>query len=65
MGMINIRAWGSFKAEEKTFSAQTHGHAQAVAEAIRFLSETVLPEAIANDHACHDDGIKPSNGFRK
>lgn len=65
MGMIKIDVTGSFKRESRDFSAMTHGHAHAVAEAIKFLAEKVLPEAIANDHECHDDGLKPSRGFRK
>ncbi len=65
MGMLTIQARGSFKSETKTFSAQQHGHAHAVADAIAFLSQVVLPEAIANDHRCHDEGARPSDGFEK
>jgi hypothetical protein len=40
-----------------------HGHAQAVAEAIRWLSEEVLPEAIGQDHKLHEEGARPRLGF--
>lgn len=63
MGMINIRSWGSFPKQERTFSAMERGHAHAVAEAIRFLSEEVLPEAIERDHKLHEEGAKPEMGF--
>jgi hypothetical protein len=63
MGMLKIETLGSFKPESKTFSAMEHGHAHAVAGAIAFLSTVVLPEAIANDHKCHDEGLRPSSGF--
>ena len=65
MGMLTVDTRGSFGHTSKTFSAMKHGHAQAVAEAIAFLSQVVLPEAIANDHRCHDDGSKPSGGFER
>lgn len=65
MGMIRIDTLGSFKASSKTFGAQSHGHAQAVAEAIEYLSREVLPAAIANDHECHNDGVAPAVGFGK
>lgn len=63
MGMLNIRSWGSFPNQDKTFSAMERGHAHAVAEAIRFLSEEVLPEAIERDHKLHEQGATPSMGF--
>ncbi|MGH9002433.1 MAG: hypothetical protein ACRDYV_04825 [Acidimicrobiia bacterium] len=63
MGQLNIRAWGSFPNQDRTFSAMERGHAHAVAEAIRFLSEEVLPEAIERDHKLHEEGAKPSMGF--
>jgi len=65
MGQIHISAWGSFRSVEKTFSAMKYGHANAVAEAIQYLSEHVLPEAIANDHKCQADGSLPEKGFDK
>lgn len=63
MGQLQIRTWGSFPARDKTFGAMQHGHAHAVAEAIRFLSEEVLPAAIAQDHRLHEQGSKPALGF--
>lgn len=63
MGMIQIKTWGSFPTQDKTFSAMERGHAHAVAEAIRWLSEEVLPEAIERDHKLHERGAKPSMGF--
>jgi hypothetical protein len=63
MGMITVETKGSFKPVRQTFSAMEFGHAKAVADAIRFLAEEVLPEAIANDHRCHNDGISPEEGY--
>ncbi len=63
--MIQIQASGSFGYNSATFGAQEHGHAQAVADAIKFLAEKVLPAAIINDHKCHTDGIAPSVAFGK
>lgn len=65
MGQLNIKTWGSFPQRDKTFSAMTRGHAHAVSEAIRFLSEEVLPEAIERDHRLHDSGEKPALGFER
>jgi len=65
MGMLKIQTYGSFRQYERTYSAMNHGHAHAVADAIKFLSDVVLPEAIENDHKCHDDGVKPGLGFYK
>lgn len=65
MGMIAINLAGSFGNRNKQFTAMTGGHAQAVAEAIQYLSEEVLPKAIRNDHECHRDGIEPIQGFGK
>lgn len=77
MGFIQIKVNGSFNTasrkgnnlagHEQTagFSAQKHGHAHAVQEAIAYLTNTVLPAAINLDHELHDDGDKPSEGFQK
>jgi hypothetical protein len=65
MGMIVIGTSGSFGNRSERFSAMTGGHAQAVADAIKYLSEVELPKAIRNDHECHRDGIEPSEGFGK
>lgn len=63
MGYLIIEAGGSFPHQSKNFSAMSHGHAHAVAEALRFLSEEVLPEAIERDHRLHEQGIKPGKGY--
>lgn len=42
MGVLNISTNGSFPHRNKAFKAMTHGHAHAVAEAIRYLSDEVL-----------------------
>ncbi|HEC63665.1 MAG TPA: hypothetical protein ENI23_00060 [bacterium] len=59
--MIKIETTGSFKYKKLSFSAQIGGHAQAVGEAIQYLSKIILPEAIVKDHELHDDGVRPSN----
>lgn len=63
MGMISIKTWGSFPARDKAFGAMASGHAHAVAEAIRFLAEEVLPEAIERDHRLHGRGAFPTHGY--
>lgn len=64
MGVINISLSGSFGyTPTKTFSAMKVGHAQAIADAIKYLIEVEMPKAIKNDHECHRDGIQPSDGF--
>ncbi len=66
MGIINISVQGSFRNHTtKQFSAMHGGHAQAVAEAIEFLSGELLPESIEQDHNLHEDGAKPEVGFGK
>lgn len=62
MGQIRIQTWGSFPTRKEEFTALSHGHAHAVAEAIQFLSTFVLPEAIERDHKLHEDGHKPPGG---
>lgn len=61
MGIIRIETSGSFPGRNETFRAQTNGHAQAVAEAIRWLADEVLPEAIEHDHGLHDRGVRPDD----
>lgn len=63
MGMLNISTGGSFPTRSKSFGAMDHGHAHAVAEAIRWLSEEVPPAAIEQDHKLHEEGAKPRMGF--
>jgi hypothetical protein len=66
MGQISITINGSFgRIETRTFGASTHGHANAIAEAISFLSTDVLPDAIALDHELHSGGDAPGQGWLK
>lgn len=68
MGAINIKVEGSFnpmRTRHESFSAENFGHAAAVAEAIKWLSEELLPQAIKLDHALHEKGLKPNKGFGK
>lgn len=64
MGVITITFQGSFGTPRtERFSAMKIGHAGAIAEAIKYLAEHEMPNAIKNDHECHKDGIEPSDGF--
>lgn len=63
MGFIRVVTRGSFPERDVQFGATSHGHAYAVAQMIQFLSEVVLPAAIAQDHKLHDEGKKPARGF--
>lgn len=64
MGNINIQTNGSFRPHmANSFTALHGGHADAVASAIEWLAESVLPAAIAWDHELHTQGEKPSDGF--
>jgi len=65
MGTIIVQFNGTFQRKGKTFTALTHGHAQAVSEVIKYLAEEVLPEAIASDHKLHSEGYFPEHGFEK
>lgn len=66
MGLIEVTVVGSFTySGARSFKAQTHGHAHAVAEAIKFLSEEVLPSAINLDHELAVKGSTPDEGFQK
>jgi len=62
MGLISIKTAGSFGLSERVFSAQQHGHAHAVNEAQKYLCD-IMKGSIAQDHDCHDEGVKPENGF--
>lgn len=62
MGMIRVMTYGSFGVREFEVSAQKHGHAQAAAEAIHWLAEHVLPDAIRRDHELHAAGQAPEDG---
>jgi hypothetical protein len=63
MGMIKIETVGSFPNQTKTFSAMQHGHADAVAKAITWLSDEMLPRAIRQDHNLHDQNERPEGPF--
>lgn len=63
MGEINIKLGGSFGMKNAQFSAMQNGHAAAVAKAIQYLSEEVMPAAIRSDHDLHEDGAKPEGQF--
>ena len=63
MGMITIKTMGSFGEKEETFSAESNGHAAAVAKAIDYLARSLLPWSIARDHRLHEDGEKPEEGW--
>ena len=65
MGMLHIRAWGSFGTQEKTFRAQTSGHAVCVEDAIRHLKDVVLPEAVHLDCTLRAEGHGPDDGFKE
>lgn len=58
MGQLTIKMSGSFGVKQKTFSAMEGGHANAIANAIRYLSQE-LPGTIEQDHKLHDDGQRP------
>jgi len=64
MGEVRIVLTGSFAGRPaKRFGAMQHGHAHAIAQAIAWLSSEVLPKAIAQDHALHEEGHHPEGGF--
>lgn len=65
MGYITIRTEGSFPSRRMQFNANNYGHARAVADAIKWLSEEVLPEAIERDHKLHAEGKQPLKGFNR
>lgn len=63
MGMINITLVGSFGSAGSTFGAQKSGHAQAVREAINWLSGEVLRKAIEQDHRLQAENVFPDDRF--
>ena len=67
MGMIKIETYGSFGGfgnSRVEFSAIEHGHAHAVGQAIAHLTE-LLHWSINTDHAIHEDGESPRQGFER
>ena len=63
MGMLEISTKGSFPKHRSIYFAQDYGHAHAVAEAIRYLSDELLPWAITRDHELQNEGSTPDRGF--
>lgn len=70
MGFVRIVLGGSFDQYDdlkvggtSSFPASDLGHAQAVADAIAWLSTQVLPKAIVMDHRLQTEGFKPTSGF--
>jgi hypothetical protein len=64
MGMIKIQMMGSFPQEEKSFSAMQYGHADAITQAIAYLTGK-LPWATGRDHELHEQGESPEYGFNR
>ena len=64
MGTITIDTYGSFGDKQAEFSAMEHGHAHAVGQAIAYLTE-LLHWSINTDHAIHEDGESPRQGFER
>ena len=62
MGMLQIKAWGSFRQVDKTFTAQTSGHTVAVDDAIQLLQE-LKRVAQAQDLDLREAGHAPDDGF--
>ena len=65
MGIIIIETSGSFGRDRRVFEAIHHGHADAVAQAIEYLSGDLLPKSTAQDHELHDSGCVPDKGFAR
>jgi len=64
MGLIKITVQGSFThPQEKEFSAMNGGHAQAVTQAIEFLSGQFMSDAIKLGHRLHSQEKGPEHGF--
>lgn len=63
MGNLAITTYGSFPHRRKDFTAADHGHAHAVIEALRWLSDEVLPAAVEQDMRLLEQGARPSGGF--
>ncbi len=62
MGKITIRFEGSFGLYETSYTAETAGHAAAIAKAVEALGRE-LPHAIKQDHRLHRDGNFPHDHF--
>ena len=64
MGMIIIETIGSLGVRKEEFSCLPFGHAHAVNEAIKYLTDR-MTHAVNLDHKLHDGGSKPQAGFQK
>ncbi len=67
MGMVKISLLGSFCDRPygemfQVHKAQEHGHAEALAAAIKWLAEK-MPEAIRHDHDLHAHGYFPEDRY--
>jgi hypothetical protein len=63
--MINVKTWGSFPDNDKTFGPADYGHANVVAQVIEWLAVEVLPEAIALDHRLQAEGNDAPKGWAR
>lgn len=64
MGQIRITTVGSFGKSEKVFSAENHGYAHAVNEAMEYLND-LMRRSINSDHALSSGGLAPEKGYIK
>lgn len=64
MGVVRIVLEGSFPNRGIEIPAARHGHAHALNEGIRWLTDR-MTEAINLDHELHEQGAKPDDGFIK
>lgn len=63
MGQIRILVQGSFQDNDDiSFTAQTHGHADAVEQALKYL-DSLHEKAVQQDLKLASKGEKPSAGF--
>lgn len=63
MGMIRTELWGSFPPQQKLIGPANEGHASLVAEMITWLSNEVMPMAIALDHDLRSEGYDAPAGW--
>lgn len=68
MGVIAVTFQGSFREIVKStsrvqFSALSHGHVDAVEQAVEYLTHTVLPAAKTRDMGLASVGHHPEHGF--
>ncbi len=67
MGIITVHLSGSFNCNVShvpaSFSAEDFGHVDAVEGAIEYLTQQILPEAVAQDVKLAKEGNYPRKGF--